>query len=349
VDEAWMDAQIAQFDTLMAQRGAFTYSPPVLSEHIKDGKRLGDLFVMSKFTDQGDGRKKLAVLARYADDVGEDLDKAIKARRVRYASPSFGDIEDSTGQSYNFALTEVSIVSSPHLKNLAARHVFAEYNGVPMPDPNQPPTPAPDGTAPAEERIKALEGEVGGIKAMVTANSATLSDIKTMLSPDPEPEPEPAPTPAPTPNTPAPALSASEQRLKDLETKLASETARAREASFAASYQQIRGLNLTVDGKELGQALFQFSEKCPKEFGVFLATLSKPAPVPVPTPEPKPEAPAFGAGDPWASFPMGPGPSFAEVNAPSGGDKIEAAAKRAKAEAGGDKAKEIELFQKYST
>ena len=140
VDAAWIDQQVSEFHRL-TDKG---YLPPVLSEHKRDGTRLGDV---ENLTSWADTSGKIHLLAQVAWAIS-NAEELIESQRLKYTSPSFAVLTDDRGRRFEspYVLTELSIVSAPHQKGIGDVHILNQEQTT-MSDTKEAPaveeTPAP--------------------------------------------------------------------------------------------------------------------------------------------------------------------------------------------------------------
>jgi hypothetical protein len=113
----------ASYD-LVTSRG---YTIPVLVEHNKNGERRGDV-VAVELVEENQIVKLVAALAI------KDLNSKIESGEIKFVSVGINSISLDTGDVLQNAITEISIVSSPHRKNIDT-HVILKENGGMMLSP----------------------------------------------------------------------------------------------------------------------------------------------------------------------------------------------------------------------
>lgn len=243
VDRAWIAQRIKDFEAM----GARGYRPPVLREHRAEGEREGDVLQLAS-VNGADGPALIGAVAL------SDPDAAAKVAsgRIRYVSPSFGDLRDDAGAEYTFALREVSLVAAPHQKSGGSHVLASEERGM---DPS-----TQDGAAPSiEDRVAAIE--------------RTMAELKEMMVAKAKPEGEEIEVEMKTPAPAAVQMSEGDRRLADLERQLAEERTARRRAEFDARYPAGAKIELSEDVRD---HMFALSEAAPKAFTAVAAKATLP-------------------------------------------------------------------------
>ena len=249
VNGAWIDQRIEDFGAMTA-RG---YRPPVLKEHRAEGEREGDVLELARV----DGPSGPALIGAVALSDPAAASK-VGSGRIRYVSPSFGDLRDDSGAEYSFALREVSLVAAPHQKS-GGTHVLASEES------SMDPTNA-DGAAPSiEDRVKALEGRFGAVEMACTR----MVEMMEKMSAGAEPAEDEVEVEIKQP----PADVAMSEQIAALDRQLKEERSARRRAEFDARYPV--GATIAMS-EEIRDHLFTLSEAAPKAFSAIAAKATLP-------------------------------------------------------------------------
>lgn len=251
VDGRWIDRRIKDF-VAMTSRG---YRPPVLREHRADGEREGDVLQLAR-VDGPDGPALIGAVA-LSDPAAASK---VASGRIRYVSPSFGDLRDDSGAEYTFALREVSLVAAPHQKSGGTHVLASEESSM---DPTQK-----DGAAPSmEDRMAQYESRLG---AMEMGQQKMMQMMEKLMPAEPaegEIEVEIKPP------AEGVAMSEGDKRLATLERELAAERTARRRAEFDARYPVGASIQLSEDVRD---QMFALSEAAPKAFTAVAAKATLP-------------------------------------------------------------------------
>jgi len=171
VDGSWIEDRVAEYRKLA--KG--DYTAPMLREHDRDGERHGDVLALRRHSI--DGVDSLIAAVAFADPEAEDK---LKRGQIKYVSPSFGPIEDDRGNTYDFALREVSLVAAPHQKHLKPgdTHVLGTEGEV-MPEhyDDKEKAELADEAKPEEDRLSQLEAVVGKLAGQM----AEMMELKSLM------------------------------------------------------------------------------------------------------------------------------------------------------------------------
>lgn len=255
VDRAWIAQRIEDFEAM----GARGYRPPVLREHRAEGEREGDVLQLAS-VNGADGPALIGAVALSDPDAASK----VASGRIRYVSPSFGDLRDDAGAEYSFALREVSLVAAPHQKS-GGTHVLASEESSMEPK-------AADGAAPSmEDRVAAMEGRFGALEA----GQARMMELMEKMTAGPKPKDEEIEVEMKAPAPAAVQMSEGEsaRRLADLERQLAEERTARRRAEFDARYPAGASITLSEDVRD---HMFALSEAAPKSFSAVAAKAALP-------------------------------------------------------------------------
>lgn len=251
VNGAWIDQRIEDFGAMTA-RG---YRPPVLKEHRAEGEREGDVLELARV----DGPSGPALIGAVALSDPAAASK-VGSGRIRYVSPSFGDLRDDSGAEYSFALREVSLVAAPHQKS-GGTHVLASEES------SMDPTNV-DGAAPSiEDLVKAMEDHFGALEM----GQAKMMTMMEKLIGDAKPEGDEVEVEIKPPAPPA-EVAMSEQ-IAALDRQLKEERSARRRAEFDARYPV--GATIAMS-EEIRDHLFTLSEAAPKAFSAIAAKATLP-------------------------------------------------------------------------
>jgi len=171
VDGSWIEDRVAEYRKLA--KG--DYTAPMLREHDRDGERHGDVLALRRHSI--DGVDSLIAAVAFADPEAEDK---LKRGQIKYVSPSFGPIEDDRGNTYDFALREVSLVAAPHQKHLKPgdTHVLGAEERVEMPEHyDKEKAELADEAKPEEDRLSQLEAVVGKLAGQM----AEMMELKSLM------------------------------------------------------------------------------------------------------------------------------------------------------------------------
>lgn len=233
VDDAFLEAQLSQHESLTSDG----YKPPVLREHTPNGEREGDVLALARTT--VDGKDTLVAAVASSDP---DFEAKVKARKIRYFSPSFASFEDERGIKYELVLSELSLVSKPHQKGLGSTHVLA---GETMDYKEEKPLEGPS----LDDRIARLEAMV---EDLVKASAPKME----------EDEEESEETPVEM------------AEIVKLRTELEAEKRRRRLADFRSDYKA--GATVVLS-ETLVEDLFELSETKPKAWAALKGSASLPS------------------------------------------------------------------------
>lgn len=254
VDGRWIDRRIKDF-VAMTSRG---YRPPVLREHRADGERDGDVLQLAR-VDGPDGPALIGAVA-LSDPAAASK---VASGRIRYVSPSFGDLRDDSGAEYTFALREVSLVAAPHQKSGGTHVLASERYGM-----DQATKPA-DGAAPSmEDRVSAMESRLG---AMEMGQQRIMTMMEKLMPAEPAEDEEVEVEIKPPAG--GVAMSEGDKRLATLERELAAERTARRRAEFDARYPVGASIQLSEDVRD---QMFALSEAAPKAFTAVAAKATLP-------------------------------------------------------------------------
>jgi hypothetical protein len=250
VNGAWIDRRIKDF-VAMTSRG---YRPPILREHRAEGEREGDVLQLAR-VDGPDGPALIGAVA-LSDPAAASK---VASGRIRYVSPSFGDLRDDSGAEYTFALREVSLVAAPHQKSGGTHVLASEESSM-----DQASKPA-DGAAPSvEDRVSAMESRLG---AMEMGQQRIMQMMEKLMPAEGELEVEIKPP------AEGVAMSEGDKRLATLERELAAERTARRRAEFDARYPVGASIQLSEDVRD---QMFALSEAAPKAFTAVAAKATLP-------------------------------------------------------------------------